>query len=151
MGVRLPEVESVEDLVNRAVNLTPHTVTLVLEEGGVVQIPPSGKVFRLEEEEVEVGRLHGIPVVEKVYKLPPLENFPELQDPDRIVIVSLVVLEALKPLINEGRIKAFVVAPDTGKRVVRDTEGRIIGTGGLVTKIPTLEVESHGGKKKKLR
>ncbi|MEM2460026.1 MAG: hypothetical protein QXV20_02010 [Candidatus Hadarchaeales archaeon] len=151
MGVRLPEVESIEDLVNRTVNLTPHAVTLVLQSGGVAKIPPSGKVFRLDEKEVVVGELCGIPVVEKEYELPPLENFPELRDPSRIIIVSQKVLEALQPLIDKGEIKAFVVSPDTGKRVVRDTEGRIIGTEGLVTRVPRLEVESHGGKKKRLR
>lgn len=151
MGVRLPEVESVEDLVNRTVNLTPHAITLVLGKGGVAQIPPSGKVFRLDEKEVVVGELCGIPVVEKEYELPPLENFPELQNPDLIILVSQKVLEALQPLIDKGEIKAFVISPDTGKRVVRDTEGRIIGTEGLVTRIPRLEGESHEGKKKKLR
>ncbi|MEM2265212.1 MAG: hypothetical protein QW687_00065 [Candidatus Hadarchaeales archaeon] len=105
----------------------------------------------MDEKEVVVGELCGIPVVEKEYELPPLENFPELRDPSRIIIVSQKVLEALQPLIDKGEIKAFVVSPDTGKRVVRDTEGRIIGTEGLVTRVPRLEVESHGGKKKRLR
>jgi hypothetical protein len=124
--------EQYEPSVCNLVNLTPHEVTLVGEDGGVLlRIPPSGIVARVREEtdaagEITVcpgGPLTGgveVPLVKRAWG--PVEGLPEPQFRTVYITSSLVAQAAWA----QGR--RDVVAPG---ELVRDAEGRVIGCKNL--------------------
>ena len=102
----------------RFVNLTPHKITIQTRELGAIDIPPSGKVLRLQTLSEEVGKIEGIPVVRVSYGKPEFE--PPVRE-NTYYIVSTPVIEHFS--------REDFIAPDTSPEgVVRDTSGRIIGT-----------------------
>lgn len=113
--------------INKIINLTPHEIKIVGEDGeAIATFPPSGKVARVQQESVEIPemtkKLGGIKVVKTEYK--EIDNLPPKEE-GKIYIVSVVVLQALK---QRGIERNDVVAPDTGpESVVRDFQGNIIG------------------------
>ena len=100
------------------INLTPHTITLISEDGGKKEYPPSGKVARVKTEDVVVGRVDGFPI----NKGKPVEviDLPGRKE-GVCYIVSLAVLQHCK--------REDLIAPDTA-RAVRDSDGKIIGVRG---------------------
>jgi len=131
------------------VNLTPHEITIVGEDGKVrAVIPPSGQVARVKTEQAVVRYVDNIPVVKstisEIEGLPHkcdnciLDCFVEYvfedgrvyspdpkdcdQNPLTYYIVSSLVAQVLSGKRND------LLAPDTSPNgVVRDSEGRIIG------------------------
>ncbi|HDO19364.1 MAG TPA: hypothetical protein ENG74_01420 [Thermoplasmatales archaeon] len=104
--------------VVKLVNLTPHEVTVIKEDGEEVSIPPSGEVARVYPRQEIIGEINDIPVVQTVF-----EDIEGLPDPEEctVYIVSTLVLQALQGERDD------VVAPDTGpESAVRDKEGRIV-------------------------
>lgn len=102
----------------KIINLTPHEVMFILEDGKRVKIPASGKVARLTTSTKIVGEVGGIPITETV--------FGEIQDlpdptPDEVYIVSSLVA---------GRVpdRRDVFIPNES---VRDDSGRIVGCRSL--------------------
>ena len=111
-------------------NLTPHPIVLMLDEGDLT-IPPSGNVARVSVHDTPAGEVciadlqndeaFNVPVCRRVYGEPeglPAEGVP--------CIVSALVAAAVP-----GRRGVF--SPDTGAGAVRDAQGRIIGVRGLIT------------------
>jgi len=128
----------------RVLNLTPHTITIYLDDE-VVEIEPDGRVVRLEEEDVSVpptevrvgGRKILIPTIKRNYSLnlkSLFELVPELSDENCVVIVSIPVflLLSLVPTRERKKIKATVVTIDSSKGAVRDEKNRVIGTKGFI-------------------
>lgn len=107
------------------VNLTPHPITLVRENGETTTIPPSGVVARVAVKREKIGELNGFPVHRSIFG--EVEGLPEPQD-GVVYIVSFPVLQAL-----QGK-RSDVVAPDTTPQgAVRDENGQIIGVRGFQT------------------
>jgi len=115
------------------VNLTPHEVTLVGEDGSVLlRIPPSGQVARVREETAPAGEitvLPGGPLTVEGVRVPlvrrswgPIEGLPEPQFRTLFITSSLVAQAAWAA----GR--RDVVAPG---ELVRDSEGRVVGCKNL--------------------
>jgi hypothetical protein len=114
------------------VNLTPHEVTIVGEDGGVLlRIPPSGLIARVREEQTPAGEvtvlpggpLTGgveVPLIRRTWG--PIEGLPEPQFRTLFITSSLVAQAAWAM----GR--RDVVAPG---ELVRDAEGRVIGCKNL--------------------
>ncbi|MHA1835027.1 MAG: hypothetical protein ACTSV7_13710 [Candidatus Baldrarchaeia archaeon] len=105
-------------------NLTPHGVRIVDEQGNLlVEILPSGQVARLVEEVSRRGDLEvegeKIPLYQK--KMGRVEGLPAPKE-GTLYIVSLPVAQALAGLRND------LVVPHP---LVRDSEGKVIGAGGL--------------------
>ena len=107
----------------KVVNLTPHEVKIIGEDGEVKAVfPPSGKVARVSVQRVQAGEINGVPVYAN--KFGEVENLPEPQ-PNTVYIVSLLVLQACPD-------RRDLVAPDTSPQgAVRDEQGRIIGVRGF--------------------
>jgi len=111
--------------IERLINLTPHPLNLMGDEGELV-IPPSGRIARAREERelIEYLILEGrkIPVYKvrygEVIDLPPPE-------PGVIYVVSSITAQAVART-DPGR--DDVVIPGDP---VRDQEGRIIGMRGV--------------------
>ncbi|MEM3714710.1 MAG: hypothetical protein QXF82_07160 [Nitrososphaeria archaeon] len=103
------------------INLTPHEIKIVLDNGGTIAVPPSGTVARVTTTLTKQGYIDGIPVY--VTEFGEVEGLPEPQA-DTIYIVSALVLGAI------SRERTDVYAPLTAK-AVRDENGNIIGVPGL--------------------
>jgi hypothetical protein len=102
-------------------NLTPHTVRI-----GEIEIPPSGEVLRLEEEESLPRVVDGIPVVTKRYRLGELP--PMLPG-----VYYLVSLPTLMGMAAANVQRQDFLAPDTGpKSVIRDERGQVVGVRQLM-------------------
>lgn len=100
------------------VNLTPHEISFVLDDGRVVKIPASGKVARLTTSTQTVGQIGEIPITETVFG--EITDLPE-PTPGEVYIVSSLVA---------GRVpdRRDVFIPNES---VRDDAGRIIGCRSL--------------------
>lgn len=103
------------------INLTPHDVTVVRDDGSTVTIPTSGVVARVSSSSAPTGReVLGVPV--EVVDLGEVEGLPAAQG-DVTFIVSGIVRSAL------GTSRPDVVSPG---QLVRDAAGRVIGCRALV-------------------
>jgi hypothetical protein len=111
----------------KLVNLTPHTVILIVE-GGPVEIHPSGFVARAKETKELVGilgdRSLSIPLYRIKYGEP--EGLPEIEQ-DTFYVVSSLTAQAIKAHFPPDIAERFVVVTDP----VRDEEGRVVGARGL--------------------
>jgi hypothetical protein len=111
----------------KLVNLTPHTVTLIVE-GGSLEVPPSGSVVRAKETKELVGILGdrdiSVPLYRIRYGEP--EGLPTVE-PDTYYIVSSLAAQAIKAHLPPHVAERFVVVTDP----VRDEGGRIIGARAL--------------------
>ena len=97
----------------KIVNLTPHEVRLVDEEGNTIAVFSSEGVVRLSEHREKIAEINNIPIYKKRFgstELPP-------QKEGVYYIVSLPVAQAF-PHRND-----FII-PD---QLVRDEKGRVIG------------------------
>lgn len=103
-------------MVKKVVNLTPHEVVVVLENGEKVTFPPSGVVARVATNEEQLRTVYRVPVVKREWGQ--LENVPEPEE-GVFYLVSSVVFEAA-----QGRKDLLV--PDTGKTAVRDEKGQVV-------------------------
>lgn len=103
-----------KDLNNTIINLTPHIVSIVKDNGEIVNYPPSGVVARIFINYVKKYRINGIDVVEPIYG-----DVIDLPSPKRgtTYIVSRMVLET-------ARKRWDLVTP---QELVRDSNGVIIG------------------------
>lgn len=98
------------------VNLTPHAITFVREDGNVV-IPSSGIARAATTREI-VGEIDGLPVARIVYG--EVTGLPEPVE-GTIYVVSQITAAAVP-----DRADVFIV-----DGTVRDSEGRIVGATGL--------------------
>ena len=99
-------------------NLTPHTVSIINEDGTVKAAFPSESIARASQTAEHVGELDGIELVSM--KFGATEDLPAPED-GIYYIVSVITANAAKA---EGRTTSdLVITADP----VRDDSGRIIG------------------------
>lgn len=113
----------------RFINLTPHEITVFIDSNNTLKIPPSGTIARVEQKEIQVGSVNGIPIYKTVYG--EVVGLPAPQE-NTIYIVSLLVLQALQA---HGVSRDDVVAPNTAPTpvgAVRDATGKIIGVKSFI-------------------
>ena len=102
----------------KLVNLTPHAVNIIADDGTVTTIPASGTIARVSVTETpsKLGELAGVPVTRVIYGapsgLPPYD-----EEADCLFIVSQIVAAAVKD-------RPDLVFPGG---LVRDEAGNIIG------------------------
>ena len=98
----------------KLVNLTPHRITFVREDGPNLAFEPSGIVARVTATTVRVGDFCGIPITHTVY-----DEVCGLPDPEEgtVYIVSSIVAHAVPE-------REDVFIPNES---VRDESGRIVG------------------------
>ena len=105
---------------DKIVNLTPHAITLVGEDGSVIAtFPPSGVVARVATSTEVVGSLMGAPVKHTIFG--EVEGIPAPQE-GTVYLVSTLVAQAAK--------RSDVVSPDTGPTAVREN-GQVVGVRGF--------------------
>ncbi len=105
------------------VNCTPHSLTILDEDGQKVYIlPPSGTVARVAVTRTQAFTLHGVPVYRAVTG--PLVDVPD-PAPDVYYVCSLVAAQAAWAAGRDD-----VLAPG---ELIRNAEGQPIGSLGLNT------------------
>ena len=105
------------------VNLTPHSVSVLADDGTVThEFPPSGQLARVEEIVVEMPSTDGIPACRLEYG--EIVGIPDDSGPT--YVVARPVLEAAKRQALEYRL----VVPYP---LVRDDTGRVIGCRGFAS------------------
>jgi len=102
------------------INLTPHPLVFVREQGEELLLAPAGEPVRVEEQSREVGRLAGLPV--KVKKFGALMGLPEPREGTYYVVSALAAQAAWAA----GRIDVLAVGDPK-----RDPDGRIVGAAAL--------------------
>lgn len=103
--------------MDKIVNLTPHGITVMNEEGTFV-FPPSGKVARVETITTLVGYQGSIPVYKTTFG--EVVNLPEKTDGVKL-LVSLATAQAVAN-IDPSRDDLLVT-----NDAIRDESGRVIG------------------------
>lgn len=104
------------------INLTPHRINIVDEEGNVVKIFESSGVARAAQNDVQIGMLEGIPIIETKFGEP--VDLPEYNQGTYYIVSALTA----KAASLSGRSTRDLLL--TGK-TVRNSDGQIIGCQAL--------------------
>jgi hypothetical protein len=104
------------------INLTPHRINIVDEEGNVVKIFESSGVARAAQNDVQIGMLEGIPIIETKFGEP--VDLPEYNQGTYYIVSALTA----KAASLSGRNTRDLLL--TGK-TVRNSDGQIIGCQAL--------------------
>ena len=104
------------------INLTPHRINIVDEEGNVVKIFESSGVARAAQNDVQIGMLEGIPIIETKFGEP--VDLPEYNQGTYYIVSALTA----KTASLSGRNTRDLLL--TGK-TVRNSDGQIIGCQAL--------------------
>jgi hypothetical protein len=118
-------VEAVKVGEQLLVNLTPHTITVILDGGDRLEIPPSGIVSRVNTAARFAESIGPIAVVRTEFT--EVSGLPE----PRAGVVYIGSSLTAQYAARLGR--RDVTAPDTGPTAVRDEEGRIVAVRRLQT------------------
>lgn len=106
----------------KIVNMTPHTINVVLPNGRTEEFTSEG-VARVSTKEEVIAYYNEIPVVKTISGT--VEGLPEPQK-DTVYIVSMVTLKALDGKRND------CVAPNTSPQgAIRDGQGKIVAVRGF--------------------
>lgn len=108
------------------INLTLHTLTIVINDQIVLEVPASGQVARCAQVTTEKGEIvvDGVQIPIGANVFGDVQGLPD-PIPDTLFFVSALVAQAAWA---QGR--NDIVCP---LQAVRDDQGRIIGTSGLAT------------------
>jgi hypothetical protein len=121
----------VAEMQGEIINLTPHDVVLMREDGTTWVIPPEKSPARMIPAETqESGFINGFPV----NKAPEYVGFVGLPEPteenaQNLYIVSVVVGTAMQN--TDYPLKNRLIGPDTGANAVR-VDGKIVAVRGFV-------------------
>jgi|HigsolmetaAR206D_1030411.scaffolds.fasta_scaffold00003_101 hypothetical protein len=105
------------------VNCTPHAIDVLLWNGDILSIPPSGTVARVATFQQDAGLIDGVPISDQVFG--DIVGLPD-PSPGTYYIVSALVLNAAKAV---GRTDCL--APNT-IQAYRDSKGNILGVPGFI-------------------
>jgi len=115
-------------------NFTPHTICVVLQNGGKVDVPSSGEI-RVSEKRQDLYVYHMEMAGIRLQKTEFGEiSFPEVTPPEgATIIVSALVRAAIEAgaKIPAGWQSCYFVSPDTGKDALRE-DGKIVAVRGFV-------------------
>ncbi|MBF1002949.1 MAG: hypothetical protein HXK93_01540 [Candidatus Nanogingivalaceae bacterium] len=104
------------------INLTPHKINIVDEEGDVIKVFESAGVARAAQNDVQIGMLEGIPIIETTFGEP--VDLPEYSQGTYYIVSALTA----KAASLSGRNTRDLLL--TGK-TVRNSDGQIIGCQAL--------------------
>ena len=107
-----------DDMLKGFLNLTPHVVRVLKQDGSFMKIEPCGIVPRLSAQSVKVGTNLDVPIFKTVFG--ETKDLPNKRD-NILLIVSAMVRTA-NPTRDD------LVSP---KELIRDDNGNIIGCEGF--------------------
>ncbi len=103
-------------------NLTPHPVNIVDKEGNIIKVFESAGVARAAQEDVEIGTLEGITIIETTFD--EIVDLPEYSQ-GTYYIVSAITAKAAS---LSGRSTRDLLLPG---KTVKNRDGQIIGCQAL--------------------
>lgn len=103
------------------INLTPHTVTVIADDGTISGFPSQG-IARATQRYIEAGKLAGVRVVRSVYGAP--IDLPDYEEGTYYIVSTPTVSSAR----NFGRTTADLLIPVDP---IRNVNGQIIGCKAL--------------------
>ena len=103
-------------------NLTPHALSVIRQDGTTLPIPPSGTVARVQEQKGEVSEVVAGVEIRKPSSWGQVTGIPEAQH-NTVFVVSAMCAEAL------AGVRADVVRPG---ELVRGADGQPVGCRGLI-------------------
>lgn len=109
-------------MTNIIINLTPHKINIMDEEGNVIKVFKSEGEARAAQKDVEIGRLEGIPIVETEFGEP--IGLPEYSQ-GTYYIVSAITAKAA--YLSGRNTQDLLLTAKT----VRNGDGQIIGCQAL--------------------
>ena len=109
-------------MTNIIINLTPHKINIMDEEGNVIKVFKSEGEARAAQKDVEIGTLEGIPIIETTFGEP--VDLPEYSQGTYYIVSALTA----KAASLSGRSTRDLLL--TGK-TVRNSDGQIIGCQAL--------------------
>ena len=104
--------------MNEFINLTPHAITIIKNDGTTMTIEPSGAVARVAVDSYQLRSILGVKITKNEYH--EVTGLPEPKE-GRYYIVSVMVAQRVP-----GRNDVLVT-----NEAVRDDKGRIIGCRSL--------------------
>jgi hypothetical protein len=104
-------------MITTLINLTPHAISIVGNDGAKTIIPPSGKIARVTTAETVVDSLLDVTVVSTT--VTGVQGFDWLPEGASVIVSSMV----LDNLPTNFPYRAY--APDTGATALRNAEGQI--------------------------
>ena len=104
------------------INLTPHPINILNEEGNVIKVFESEGVARAAQKDIEIGTLEGIPIIETTFG--ELVDLPEYSQGTYYIVSALTAKAAS---LSGRRTRDLFL---TGK-TVRNSNGQIIGSQAL--------------------
>ena len=114
--------EEVKKMTNIIINLTPHKINIMDEEGNVIKVFESKGKARAAQKDVEIGMLEDIPIIETTFGEP--VDLPEYSQGTYYIVSALTA----KAASLSGRSTRDLLL--TGK-TVRNSSGQIIGCQAL--------------------
>jgi hypothetical protein len=104
----------------KLVNLTPHAITIRASWGDTT-FPPSGRIARVNMEEIEDDPVMGFPSVKRVSG----KAFIPLEAGEIGIVSSMVLAAAKDDELVLGYRNTNLIAPDTGPTAIREN-GQVI-------------------------
>lgn len=101
------------------INLTPHTVTILAEDGSTIKEIPSSGIARCVTTRERAGEIEGVPINRTVFG--EVEGLPAPSE-GVYFVVSAITAKALKGVRDD-----LLITDDA----VRDEQGRIVGCRAL--------------------
>lgn len=105
-------------MTNNIINLTPHTINICAEDGGVIRSYESQGIARAKQIARSIGEIDGVELVSMEFGSP--EDLPEYTE-GTFLVVSIITANAARAAGR--RIDDLLITSDP----VRDDSGRIIG------------------------
>jgi hypothetical protein len=104
------------------INLTPHPINIVDEDGDIIKVFESEGVARAAQKDVEIGTLEGIPIIETDFGKP--IGLPEYSQGTYYIVSALTA----KAASLSGRNTRDLLLTS---KTVRNSDGQIIGCQAL--------------------
>ena len=131
-------VKVINEIEKQIVNLTPHPIVILVEDGTEIEIPPSGVQLRAKEEAKEIGAItlgkhqeRQIRVFQVSFGAPEphWSELPNWDDESAIYIVSAVAAQAIRAHWPDDVRRRFYLT----YLAERDAQGRIRGAKALAS------------------
>ena len=114
--------EEVKKMTNIIINLTPHKINIMDEEGNVIKVFESKGKARAAQKDVEIGMLEGIPIIETTFG--EIVDLPEYSQGTYYIVSAITA----KVASLSGRSTRDLLLPG---KTVKNSNGQIIGCQAL--------------------
>ena len=105
----------------KILNLTPHEINLVLDDGRKIIFPPTDMVARVELQHEIVDHIDGIPVFQT--NVGAVKDLPDPEDGTLYIVSSLV--------LGNCQDHKDLISPNTGGNAIRNSYNQVLAVRGF--------------------